>query len=44
MHQAAFGAIDIWSKIKQPNIVQVKEAFTTLAFNDNCMSHPVMLL
>lgn len=40
MHQAAFGAIETWSRIKHPNIARVREAFTTRAFNDNCMSDP----
>ena len=35
-HQAAFGAIDKWSRIHHPNLVGVREAFTTRAFNDNC--------
>lgn len=38
MHQAAFGAIETWSRIKHPTIARVREAFTTRAFNDNCMS------
>jgi PAB-dependent poly(A)-specific ribonuclease subunit 3 len=36
MHQAAFGPIEAWSKIQHPNIVPVREAFTTKSFNDNC--------
>lgn len=38
MHQAAFGAIEAWSRVQHPNIVRVREAFTTRAFNDNCLS------
>ncbi|KAH7882225.1 hypothetical protein F5I97DRAFT_1817773 [Phlebopus sp. FC_14] len=37
MHQAAFGAIESWSRIQHPNIVRVREAFTTRAFNDNSL-------
>jgi len=37
MHQAAFAAIETWSRIRQPNIVSVREAFTTRAFNDNSL-------
>ena len=39
MHQAAFGAIETWSRVEHPNIARVREAFTTRAFNDNCMSN-----
>ncbi|KAG5653920.1 hypothetical protein H0H81_009277 [Sphagnurus paluster] len=35
MHQSAFNAIEIWSKIRHPNIISVREAFTTRSFNDN---------
>jgi PAB-dependent poly(A)-specific ribonuclease subunit 3 len=38
MHQAAFSAIETWSRIRHPAIVSVREAFTTRAFNDNCPS------
>jgi len=34
--QAAFGPIESWSNIQHPNIVPVREAFTTKSFNDNC--------
>ncbi|KAG9310982.1 hypothetical protein JVU11DRAFT_8860 [Chiua virens] len=37
MHQVAFGAIESWSRIQHPNIVRVREAFTTRAFNDNSL-------
>ncbi|KAG6335052.1 hypothetical protein ID866_4030 [Astraeus odoratus] len=36
-HQAAFSAIESWSRIIHPNIVRVREAFTTRAFNDNSL-------
>lgn len=39
-HRAAFGAIESWSRIRHPNIVPVREAFTTRAFNDNCLFEP----
>ena len=35
-HESAFGAIEHWSHIRHPNIVSIREAFTTRAFNDNC--------
>ncbi|RDB23923.1 PAB-dependent poly(A)-specific ribonuclease subunit PAN3 [Hypsizygus marmoreus] len=35
MHQSAFAAIEIWSNIRHPGIISVKEAFTTRSFNDN---------
>lgn len=34
IQQAAFTAIEAWSQIRHPNIVHVKEAFTTRAFGD----------
>ncbi|KAF9238694.1 hypothetical protein BU15DRAFT_88313 [Melanogaster broomeanus] len=37
MHQAAFEAIEAWSRVQHPNIVRVREAFTTRAFNDNSL-------
>ncbi|KAF7793555.1 hypothetical protein EIP86_004669 [Pleurotus ostreatoroseus] len=33
--QSAFGSIETWSRIKHPNLITVKEAFTTRAFNDS---------
>ncbi|KAF8583430.1 hypothetical protein K439DRAFT_1412181 [Ramaria rubella] len=36
-HEAAFGAIEHWSRVRHPNIVSVREAFTTRAFNDNSL-------
>ena len=40
--QSAFGNIEAWSRIKHPNLVGIKEAFTTRAFNDDCefRAHP----
>ncbi|KAI0339058.1 hypothetical protein BDW22DRAFT_1409209 [Trametopsis cervina] len=35
--QSAFSGIEAWSQIKHPNLVLVKEAFTTRAFNDNSL-------
>lgn len=32
----AFTSIEAWRRIKHPNIVSVKEAFTTRAFGDSC--------
>ncbi|KAK8847561.1 hypothetical protein IAR55_005420 [Kwoniella newhampshirensis] len=37
VNEAAFGAIDTWRRIKHPNIVTIREAFTTKAFNDNSL-------
>jgi len=28
--------IDMWKKMYHPNIVQLREVFTTKAFGDNC--------
>ncbi len=36
VNEAAFGAIDTWRRMRHPNIVSLREAFTTKAFNDNC--------
>ncbi|KAI6015683.1 hypothetical protein EDC04DRAFT_2608684 [Pisolithus marmoratus] len=38
-HHAALGMIESWSRIRHPNVVRVREAFTTRAFNDNCRFH-----
>ncbi|KAJ3552928.1 hypothetical protein NM688_g3893 [Phlebia brevispora] len=35
--QSAFSSIETWSQIKHPNLISVKEAFTTRAFNDNSL-------
>ncbi|KAK0189651.1 hypothetical protein F5146DRAFT_1051881 [Armillaria mellea] len=37
MHQSAFTAIEAWSRIRHPNIVLVREAFTTRAFGDSSL-------
>ena len=37
MHESAFGAIENWSRLRHPNIINVREAFTTRAFSDNCL-------
>lgn len=37
VNEAAFGAIDIWRRMRHPNIVGLREAFTTKALGDNCM-------
>ena len=37
MQQTAFTSIEAWSRIRHPNIISVREAFTTRAFADNCM-------
>lgn len=36
--QVAFAPIEAWQQIVHPNIVAVKEAFTSRAFNDDCAS------
>ncbi|KAI0077690.1 hypothetical protein K474DRAFT_1063340 [Panus rudis PR-1116 ss-1] len=36
-HEAAFSYIEAWSRIRHPNVVAVKEAFTTRAFGDNSL-------
>lgn len=36
-HQSAFAPIEVWSNLRHPNIVSVKEAFTTRSFSDNCI-------
>ncbi|KAJ8516305.1 hypothetical protein ONZ45_g6391 [Pleurotus djamor] len=35
--QAAFAPIEAWSRLRHPNVVSVREAFTTRAFNDNSL-------
>ncbi|THH07581.1 hypothetical protein EW145_g3287 [Phellinidium pouzarii] len=37
MNEQAFGALDKWTKIRHPNIVSVREAFTSRAFGDNSL-------
>lgn len=36
VNQAAFGTVEQWQRIHNPNVVGLREAFTTRAFNDNC--------
>lgn len=36
--EAAIAAVDVWSRVQHPAIVNVREAFTTKAFGDNCES------
>ena len=36
--QEAFSAMEKWRQMKHPNVVSLREAFTTKAFNDNCTS------
>ncbi|KAG8835927.1 PAB-dependent poly(A)-specific ribonuclease subunit 3 [Serendipita sp. 399] len=36
-HESAFASIEPWKQFRHPNIVSVREAFTTRAFNDSCM-------
>lgn len=44
-NEHSIAMIDRWSRVKHPNIVSVKEAFTSRAFGDNCrFSHPQPLL
>lgn len=35
-HESLLNPIETWSRLDHPNIVRVREAFTTRAFNDNC--------
>ena len=35
--QSAFAPIEVWSQIHHPNIIAVREAFTTRSFGDNCI-------
>ncbi|KAF9516648.1 hypothetical protein BS47DRAFT_619910 [Hydnum rufescens UP504] len=37
MQESAFGGIEAWRKIKHPNIVSLREAFTTRAFGDHSL-------
>jgi hypothetical protein len=38
VNETAFQAIETWRRMRHPNIVGLREAFTTKAFNDNCAS------
>lgn len=42
--QSAFAPIEVWSQIQHPNIIAVREAFTTRSFGDNCTQHKLSLL
>ncbi|KAK1921730.1 poly(A)-specific ribonuclease [Papiliotrema laurentii] len=37
VNEQAFGALDTWRRMRHPNIVGLREAFTTKAFNDNSL-------
>ncbi|WWC86744.1 uncharacterized protein L201_001622 [Kwoniella dendrophila CBS 6074] len=37
VNETAFNAIDTWRRMRHPNIVGLREAFTTKAFNDNSL-------
>ncbi|TFK36484.1 hypothetical protein BDQ12DRAFT_609742 [Crucibulum laeve] len=37
MHPSAFAPIEMWSNIRHPGIVPIREAFTTRSFNDNSL-------
>ncbi|WVQ79899.1 hypothetical protein IAT38_001999 [Cryptococcus sp. DSM 104549] len=37
VNEAAFGAVETWRRMRHPNIVGLREAFTTKAFNDNSL-------
>ncbi|WVF69621.1 hypothetical protein IAT40_004399 [Kwoniella sp. CBS 6097] len=37
VNEAAFGAVDTWRRMRHPNIVGLREAFTTKTFNDNSL-------
>jgi len=34
--------IELWKKILHPNLVHLREVFTTKAFGDNCMCGPLI--
>ena len=36
MHDTAFSPIEAWRRIRHPNVVSVREAFTTRLFGDHC--------
>lgn len=38
--EGAFAALDKWRRIRHPNIVSIREAFTTRLFNDACDFSP----
>ncbi|KZT37126.1 hypothetical protein SISSUDRAFT_1048869 [Sistotremastrum suecicum HHB10207 ss-3] len=37
VQEAAFKSIDAWTRIRHPNIVAIREAFTTRSFNDSSL-------
>lgn len=37
IHESAFAVIDPWRRLSHPNIVRMREAFTTRAFNDSSL-------
>ena len=45
-NEQSIATIDRWSRVRHPNLVGVKEAFTSRAFGDNCesLSHNIRLL
>lgn len=44
VHDQAFSSIESWRRIVHPNVVGVREAFTTRAFGDSCTSpHPELV-
>jgi hypothetical protein len=38
INPTALEPVGVWSRLKRPNIVQVREAFTSQAFSDKCTS------
>ena len=38
-HDGAFAPIEAWRRIRHPNVVSVREAFTTRLFGDHCTSN-----
>ena len=37
-HESAIASVEKWARLNHPNLVSVKEAFTTRAFGDQCTS------
>ncbi len=35
-NQLAMGAVEAWRRINHPNIITLREAFTTKQFGDSC--------
>lgn len=42
--QSAFAPIEVWSQMQHPNIIAVREAFTTRSFGDNCTQRNLLLI